>query len=95
MTADDLEAAFQTLPPAWRAVLPGWTESRRAELIARIRAVSANRPIAPPDPFRALRLVVPNDVRVVLLGQDPYPKPGQADGLAFSAGAGRKTSFPE
>ena len=59
MTADDLEAAFQTLPPAWRAVLPGWTKERRAELIARIRAVSANRPIAPPDPFRALRLVVP------------------------------------
>lgn len=93
MTADDLEAAFQTLPPAWRAVLPGWTESRRAELIARIRAVSANRPIAPPDPFRALRLVAPNDVRVVILGQDPYPKPGQADGLAFSAGAGRPASL--
>ena len=93
MTADDLEAAFETLPPAWRAVLPGWTESRRAELIARIRAVSANRPIAPPDPFRALRLVAPNDVRVVILGQDPYPKPGQADGLAFSAGAGRPASL--
>ena len=93
MTADDLEAAFQTLPPAWRGVLPGWTKERRAELIARIRAVSANRPIAPPDPFRALRLVVPNDVRVVILGQDPYPKPGQADGLAFSAGAGRPASL--
>ena len=93
MTADDLEAAFETLPPAWRAVLPGWTESRRAELIARIRAVSADRPIAPPDPFRALRLVPPNDVRVVILGQDPYPKPGQADGLAFSAGAGRPASL--
>lgn len=93
MTADDLAAAFETLPPAWAAVLPGWTESRRSALIERIRAVSANRPIAPPDPFRALRLVAPDDVRVVILGQDPYPKPGQADGLAFSAGAGRPASL--
>lgn len=28
------------------------------------------------------------DVRVVILGQDPYFKPGQADGLAFSVRGG-------
>lgn len=93
MTADDLAAAFETLPPAWAAVLPGWTATRRTDLIERIRGVSANRPIGPPDPFRALRLVAPNEVQVVILGQDPYPKPGQADGLAFSAGAGRPASL--
>lgn len=93
MTADDLAAAFDALPAAWAAVLPGWTAERRAEVIDRVRAVSADRPIAPDDPFRALRLVAPNDVRVVILGQDPYPKPGQADGLAFSAGQGRPASL--
>lgn len=93
MTADDLPAAFDSLPPAWAAVLPGWTAERRAELIGRIRAVSADRPIAPDDPFRALRLVAPDDVRVVILGQDPYPLPGQADGLAFSAGRGKPASL--
>ncbi|MCO5122467.1 MAG: uracil-DNA glycosylase [Rhizobacter sp.] len=93
MTADDLAAAFDTLPPAWAAALPGWTAERRAEVVDRVRAASADRPIAPADPFRALRLVAPQDVRAVILGQDPYPKPGQADGLAFSAGQGRPASL--
>lgn len=93
MTADDLAAAFDTLPPAWAAVLPGWTAERRTELIERVHCASADRPIAPSDPFRALRLVAPREVRVVILGQDPYPKPGQADGLAFSAGQGRPASL--
>ena len=34
--------------------------------------------------FRALDLLPPPSVRVVILGQDPYPTPGHADGLAFS-----------
>ena len=40
------------------------------------------REIAPPDPFRALRLVPPRAVKVVVFGQDPYPRPGHADGLS-------------
>lgn len=35
------------------------------------------------DVFRALSLPLP-DVRVVIVGQDPYPTPGHAHGLAFS-----------
>ncbi|MHA3978611.1 uracil-DNA glycosylase [Halovulum sp. GXIMD14794] len=40
----------------------------------------------PPAPqvFAALELTQPEDVRVVILGQDPYPTPGHAHGLAFS-----------
>lgn len=34
--------------------------------------------------FAALRLCPPDDVRVVLLGKDPYPNPEHATGLAFS-----------
>lgn len=93
MTADDLGAAFDALPAAWAQVLTGWSAERRAAVIARVRAVSGDRPIAPADPFRALRLVAPQAVRIVILGQDPYPRPGQADGLAFSAGAGRPASL--
>lgn len=33
--------------------------------------------------FRALQLTKPEDVRVCLVGQDPYHTPGQANGLAF------------
>jgi uracil-DNA glycosylase len=38
------------------------------------------------DVFRALRYPLP-DVRVVIVGQDPYPTPGHAVGLAFSTHA--------
>lgn len=34
--------------------------------------------------YNALKLVEPNDVKVVILGQDPYINPGQAQGLSFS-----------
>lgn len=42
--------------------------------------------------FAALRLTPPEAVRVVILGQDPYHEPGQAQGLAFSVPAG--TALP-
>ena len=34
--------------------------------------------------FRALNLCDYDDVKVVILGQDPYHEPNQANGLAFS-----------
>jgi uracil-DNA glycosylase len=93
MKARELEATFASLPPAWAAVLPGWTRERLRAVQRRIEAVSGDRPIAPDDPFRALRLVAPGDVKVVIIGQDPYPTAGHADGLAFSAGKGRPRSL--
>ncbi|MBK1686285.1 uracil-DNA glycosylase [Rubrivivax gelatinosus] len=93
MTADELPAAFATLPPAWRVVLPGWTPAAEAAVCERVRAVSGTREIGPPDPFRALRVVAPEAARVVILGQDPYPRPGHADGMAFSAGQGKPHSL--
>ena len=93
MTADDLPAAFASLPVAWANVLPGWSPALREVVCKRVRAVSAQRPIAPDDPFRALRLVAPDDVKVVVFGQDPYPTAGHADGLAFSAGHGKPRSL--
>lgn len=38
--------------------------------------------------FKALQLTPYNDVKVVILGQDPYHGPGQAHGLAFSVQKG-------
>lgn len=37
--------------------------------------------------FRALDLLPPEDVRVIILGQDPYPTAGHPNGLAFSVNA--------
>jgi uracil-DNA glycosylase len=93
VNADDLPAACASLPPAWAAALPAWTPQRFAAVIERVRAVSDAREIAPQDPFRALRFAAPREVKVVVFGQDPYPQPGHADGLAFSAGHGRPASL--
>jgi uracil-DNA glycosylase len=46
--------------------------------------------IYPPEPLRALQLTPLDEVRVVVLGQDPYHGPGQAEGLAFSVAPGVK-----
>jgi uracil-DNA glycosylase len=93
MTADDLPALFDTLPAPWRDVLPGWTRRAWLDVAERVRTVSGNAEIGPADPLRALRLVAPAEVKVVILGQDPYPRPGHADGLAFSAGRGKPHSL--
>ena len=38
--------------------------------------------------FKAFDLVAPKDVKVVILGQDPYHGQGQANGLCFSVNSG-------
>ncbi len=52
--------------------------------------LAAGAIIYPPQPFRALELTPLADARVVILGQDPYHGPGQAQGLAFSVPDGVK-----
>lgn len=42
------------------------------------------------DIFNALKYTAYNDVKVVILGQDPYHEPGQAHGLCFSVQKGVK-----
>ena len=71
-----------TPPKAW-AALPFFRDD-----LPRIEAALAaeTRDVLPPAPrvFAALKACAPDDVRVVILGQDPYPTPGHAHGLAFS-----------
>ena len=44
----------------------------------------------PQNIFRAFELVPVDQVKVVILGQDPYHTPGVADGLAFSTKPGNR-----
>ena len=52
--------------------------------------IDAGVVIYPPTPFKALELTPIDQVRVVILGQDPYHGAGQAQGLAFSVATGAK-----
>lgn len=51
-----------------------------------INEVYSHGKIYPPEDkiFRAIELTSLADVKVVLVGQDPYPQPGKAQGLSFS-----------
>ena len=51
----------------------------------------ASKTVYPPydDIFNAFKFTPLADVKVVILGQDPYHEEGQAHGLAFSTPAGR------
>jgi uracil-DNA glycosylase len=74
------------LPPAWSAALREPSCARAlADVCAHVdQRVGAGVTVYPHAPFRALEMLAPQDVRVVILGQDPYHGPGQAQGLAFS-----------
>ncbi|MBM7453441.1 uracil-DNA glycosylase [Acholeplasma morum] len=64
-------------------------ESKKAyfiELLAFIESEYSNKTIYPPKTnlFQAFKLTPLNQVKVVIIGQDPYHNPNQANGLAFS-----------
>ncbi|WP_310741061.1 uracil-DNA glycosylase [Ideonella aquatica] len=76
----------------WRPLVQAWATSPaglglRAHVEAR---QAAGALIYPAQPFRALALTPLDGVRAVILGQDPYHGPGQAEGLAFSVPPGQK-----
>lgn len=74
----------------WTPLLERWaaSPSGRATLAAVDARVAAGAVVYPSDPWRALRLTPLSSVRVLVLGQDPYHGPGQAEGLAFSVPPG-------
>jgi uracil-DNA glycosylase len=72
---------FEQMHPSWQDALSG-----QRELLDEIEAnISSDAAVAPPLPMvmRAFEQPV-NAVRVLLVGQDPYPTPGHAIGLSFA-----------
>lgn len=70
-----------------RAFAAPYMKQLRSFLVAQKRA---GREVYPPGPemFAALNLTPFDQVRVVIIGQDPYHGPGQAHGLSFSVPKG-------
>ncbi|MCT7922921.1 uracil-DNA glycosylase family protein, partial [Burkholderia pseudomallei] len=95
-----LESQFDALPPDWRAIVEPFVASDAYAPLCRFvdGERAAGKAIYPADVFRALRLTHPDDVKVVILGQDPYHGEDrdipQAHGLAFSVRmAGRRRAL--
>jgi uracil-DNA glycosylase len=81
----------------------GWDEALRTYLLGDsfqtllnelVKLRNEGKRITPPlkNVFRAFEECPVNSVRVVMIGQDPYPQFGVADGIAFSCG---NTNYPE
>lgn len=77
--------------PSWLAVLQEEFEKPYfTELTGFVKKEYTTGRIYPPGPdiFRAFELCPFDSVKVVILGQDPYHGPGQANGLCFSVNDG-------
>jgi len=85
---------WSSIPMAWQAPL---SEACQGHALMQLvdflqNELHAGKRIYPPQEywFRALELVAPEQVKVVILGQDPYHGAGEAHGLSFSVPDGVK-----
>lgn len=76
----------------WQPVVDRFLASVDAQKLEQFvdQRLHAGAVVFPPRPFWALELTPLSRVQVVILGQDPYHGPGQAQGLAFSVAQGNK-----
>ena len=81
------------IPESWRDVLRNETTqayfAQLSEFVARERNEFNVFP-SEDNVFATLQLTAPHDVRVVIVGQDPYHGAGQAHGLSFSVQHGAR-----
>ena len=70
----------------WVAQVPSLRAGGHRQLLEKVAALRERAIIYPPagQELYALRMTPFSAVQVVILGQDPYHGPGQAQGLAFS-----------
>lgn len=90
-------ASFESTP-AWAGVSDDWTHALRgefaqpyfAQVLAFLTSERQSALVLPSENelFNAFRYTPLSLVKAVILGQDPYPTPGDAHGLAFSVQPG-------
>jgi uracil-DNA glycosylase len=73
-------AIFDQLHPKWQEVLADYQP-----LVAKLDSLIDRNDVAPAyENILAAYQIPPSKIRVAIFGQDPYPTPGYAHGLAFS-----------
>ena len=88
----DLAEVLARAPDDWAPLVRAWAGSAAGQDLLDFIAgrQAAGAVIYPAEVLRALQLTPRHQVRVVILGQDPYHGDGQAEGLAFSVPQGVK-----
>jgi uracil-DNA glycosylase len=92
LLAADWPPKLEALTQGWQELLGHFWRSPTGLLLdQKMRAgLSAGRVFFPQAVYKAFALTPFENVKVVVLGQDPYHGPDQAEGLAFSVGPGQK-----
>lgn len=88
---EEKPAGHVQIEESWReALAPEFAKDYFAELTRFVHAEYRNAVCYPPgkEIFNAFNLCPMDKVRVVIIGQDPYHGPGQAEGLCFSVKTG-------
>ena len=94
------QIVLKPIHPKWDTILRSpinrnvFGEKTYVELLSETlgNIVSRNEKLVPDSPSKILRCLQedPDNIKVVILGQDPYPEPGVATGLAFGVNNGSK-----
>lgn len=82
-----------TIPPVWEEFLAGYIDKKQLDAtLLKVQTMRKQETIFPPEGmiFNAFNLTNPQDVKVVIVGQDPYHDDHQACGLAFGVQDGCK-----
>ena len=87
------DAALSRVAPGWRTFLAGeLAKPYMSSLVQFLRNERQRGRVLFPPPGQVLRALAEVDleqVRVVILGQDPYHGPGQANGMCFAVNEGQ------
>jgi uracil-DNA glycosylase len=88
---ESIDHQIAALTTDWRSLVQAWRQTAEAQQLCKFIQArqEAGTVIFPQNIFRALQATPLSETRVVILGQDPYHGPGQADGLAFSVPKGQ------
>lgn len=83
---------YWVVAPDWGCTVEGFLAGSQGQRLASFiqQRLAQGAMVFPPQPLAALALTPLHEVRVVILGQDPYHGLGQAEGLAFSVAEGQK-----
>ena len=80
------------LAQGWGELVQDFVDSAEGRRLADFltQTIGSGATVYPPQPLLALEHTPLDDLKVVIIGQDPYHGPGQAQGLAFSVAPGQR-----
>lgn len=79
-----IDTALEKIPVGWEELFVSQQETfHRIKMILEEDGCMEITP-DPSDIFKVFDMILPENIRVIIIGQDPYPEIGVANGIAFS-----------